>query len=94
MKRLYVLINKELDSVYGAVQGGHAVAQYLIDTSCKKWNNEYLIYVIADLSIWKQKLEMLDINCSIFYEPDLDNMMTAIAVEHNGNLFKKLELLK
>ena len=31
MKRLYVLINQNLSPVYGAVQGGHAVAQYLLD---------------------------------------------------------------
>ena len=30
-RRLYVIIDKSLDPVYGCVQGGHAVAQYLIE---------------------------------------------------------------
>ncbi len=29
--KLYVLIDQNLDPIYGAVQGGHAVAQFLID---------------------------------------------------------------
>ena len=31
MKRLYVLIDQKLDVVYGCVQGGHAVAQWLLE---------------------------------------------------------------
>mgnify|MGYP003177818456 CR=1 FL=1 len=31
MKRLYVLIDQKLDAVYGCVQGGHAVAQWLLE---------------------------------------------------------------
>ena len=31
IKKLYVLIDEKLEKVYGCVQGGHAVAQWLID---------------------------------------------------------------
>ena len=58
--KLYILIDKNLDPIYGAVQGGHAVAKWLIEhgqierqSSGRKyhniWNNEYLIYLKADL---------------------------------------------
>jgi hypothetical protein len=30
-RRLYVIIDESLNPVYGCVQGGHAVAQYLIE---------------------------------------------------------------
>jgi hypothetical protein len=30
-KKLYVLISNDLDPIYGCVQGGHAVAQWLLD---------------------------------------------------------------
>lgn len=94
MKRLYVLIDKDLDPVYGCVQGGHAVAQYLIDNQGKdKWSNEYLIYLYADLSIWIDKLNAKNLNYSFFKEPDLNNRITAIALENDGKIFKKLNLV-
>ena len=29
--KLYVLCDKNLDPIYGAIQGGHAIAQWLIE---------------------------------------------------------------
>lgn len=49
MKRLYVLIDQKLDAVYGCVQGGHAVAQWLLEHPNQDWNNNYLIYLYADM---------------------------------------------
>lgn len=93
MKRLYVLIDKSLDPVYGCVQGGHCVAQYLIENGNEKWNNDYLIYLYADLDYWMWKLKKLDIKFSIFREPDLQNKITSISVLNNGELFKNLKLV-
>ena len=28
--KLYILVDKTLDSIYGAVQGGHAVAEWML----------------------------------------------------------------
>ena len=55
---LYVLIDKTLNPVYGAVQGGHAVAEWLLyqytlkynkdfneDYPIWNWNNDYLVYL-------------------------------------------------
>ena len=52
MKRLYVLVNKRLSPVYGCVQGGHAVAQWLLDNPGQTWNNNFLIYLYADTDKW------------------------------------------
>lgn len=92
-RRLYILIDKSLDKVYGCVQGGHAVAQYLIEHK-NGWKNQYLIYLYADVERWKHKLDMLGIDHSVFREPDLANKITSIAVENDGKLFKNLQLVK
>ena len=94
MQRLYVLINNKLDPIYGCVQGGHAVAEWLLSHPHQEWNNNYLIYVSADISKWKQKLDILEIDYTEFKEPDLNNEITALAVLNNDKLFKILQLIK
>lgn len=93
MKRLYVLVSKELPSVYGCVQGGHAVAQWLLDNPDQEWNNSYLIYLHADIEMWKSKLKIRELDFTTFHEPDLDNIPTAIAIECDGKIFKKLKMV-
>ncbi len=93
MKRLYVLINNKLDKVYGCVQAGHAVAQYLLEDKNGSWQNDYLIYLSADVNEWKTVLNNNHVEYTEFKEPDLNNETTAIAVLNNGKLFKKLKLV-
>ena len=93
-KRLYVLISKDLNPVYGCVQGGHAVAQYLLEHPKQNWNNQYLIYLYANVDVWKRKLDMFGLDYSSFREPDLDNVLTALAVEDEGKMFKNLKLVE
>ena len=93
MKRLYVLINNKLDKVYGCVQAGHAVAQYLLEDKNGIWQNDYLIYLSADVNEWKTVLNNNHVEYTEFKEPDLNNETTAIAVLNNGKLFKKLKLV-
>lgn len=94
MQRLYILIDKSLTPVYGCVQGGHAVAQWLLNHPKQTWNNNYLIYLQASVEEWKNKLNYLGIDYTQFNEPDLGNRTTSIAVLGNDKLFKKLELVK
>lgn len=95
MKRLYVLVNKRLNPVYGCVQGGHAVAQFMIDNPSQDWGNEFLIYLYADVEKWADKLYNMGIKFSMFKEPDLNNSITAIACQDNsGELFKNLSTIK
>ena len=95
MRRLYVLVNKKLAPVYGCVQGGHAVAQFMLENPNQKWNNEFLIYLYADTDKWADKLRRQGVKCSIFREPDLNNSITAIAVQDDsGELFKNLSTVK
>lgn len=91
MKRLYVLIDQKLDVVYGCVQGGHAVAQWLLEHPNQNWNNNYLY---ADLDKWRVRLDLTNKDYSMFREPDLNNQLTAIALQDDGRMFKKLKLLR
>jgi len=94
MQRLYVLISNKLDSIYGCVQGGHAVAEWLLTHPNQEWNNNYLIYVSADVDKWKDRLNIMNVDYTEFKEPDLDYQTTALAVLNNDKMFKKLKLIK
>lgn len=95
MKRLYILVNNKLKPVYGCVQGGHAVAQFMLDNPDQKWDNGYLIYLYADIPMWKEILENNGIRHTVFREPDLNNSITAIACQDDsGELFKDLKVVK
>lgn len=93
-QRLHVLIDKTLNPIYGCVQGGHGVAQWLLDHPNQDWNNSYLIYLSTDVNQWKSKLDILEIDHSEFYEPDLGNKLTCLVVANNSRLFKKLKLVE
>lgn len=89
--KLYILIDKNLDPIYGAVQGGHAVAEWMLQHWQKnrigepewEWSNDYLIYLSVDIDEWKEllwKFSPSEYQWMWFDEPDLGNKTTAIAV--------------
>lgn len=94
-KRLYVLVNRKLNPVYGCVQGGHALAQWMLDNPTQTWNNEFLIYLYADVDRWASRLSQMGVPFSAFKEPDLNNSITALACrDDTGELFKNLQTVK
>lgn len=99
MEKLYILVNNEMFLPYQGVQGGHALAQWLLEHPNQTWNNNYLIYLgVSELELekWIFKLGMKKIDFSFFQEPDLDNKVTAIACqldEKHSNMFEKLKLM-
>mgnify|MGYP007032371710 FL=1 len=94
--RLYILVSEDLAPIYGAVQGGHAIAQWMLEHSDNLyWKNETVVYLSCNVEKMKYLLEWDDI--SIVREPDLNNKLTAIAVvgnPRNERMFKKLRLLQ
>lgn len=52
-----------------------------------------LIYLYADLDKWRVRLDLTNKDYSIFREPDLNNQLTAIALQDDGRMFKKLKLV-
>ena len=93
-RRLYVLIDKSLEPIYGCVQGGHVVAQWLLEHPNQKWDNSYLIYLKCNLYSQRRRLVKLGKDFSEFKEPDLNNKLTAIAIEDSGRLFRNLHTIK
>ena len=84
---------------YQAVQGGHALAKWMIKnpTQAHEWNNKTLIYLSVScedaLQAWGEKLDDLGISWVGFREPDIGNELTAIATYGNNELYRELRLL-
>lgn len=96
MKKLYVIVRKDLTPSQRAVQAGHAVAEYLLH-SPRQWKNETLIYLgvkgLAQLRNIKRKLGFHGVKFTEWKEPDLNNEVTAIASDGKSPIFEKLNLL-
>lgn len=95
MNKLYVIIRKDLSYSQQAVQGGHAVAEYLINDPL--WQNTTLIYLgvknLKQMINLKRKLDMYNIKYTEWKEPDINNETTAIASDIDSPVFRKLNLL-
>ena len=70
------------------------VMQWLLEHPNQNWNNNYLIYLYADLDTWRVRLDLTNKDYSMFREPDLNNQLTAIALQDDGRMFKKLKLVR
>ena len=98
-KKLYILIRRDMQRNYQAVQAGHALAEWMLQnpTQAKEWDNRTLIYLSVScedaLKAWGERLDKLEINWVGFREPDIGNELTAIATYGNGELYKELKLL-
>lgn len=101
MGRLYVLCSNKLDPIYAAVQGGHAVAQFMMDQQDgidnhkrsvfrdDKWYNDTIVYLSADVDEWYEYLDSFEhlwYYYSTWDEPDCDGDMTAIALHIPADL--------
>ena len=61
--RLYILVSEDLAPIYGAVQGGHAIAQWMLEHSDNLyWKNETVVYLSCNVEKMKYLLEWDDIS--------------------------------
>jgi peptidyl-tRNA hydrolase len=95
----------DLPLVYQAVQNGHAAIDFQHEHSevAKQWNqnSNYLIYLTAKdeyhLEQLLRKANSRDLKTTSFREPDINNQLTAIAIEPSQNtkrLVSGLPLMK
>jgi hypothetical protein len=90
-------VRKDLSESQQAVQGGHALAEFLLHGPNTEWKNGTLIYLGVkgqiQLENLMHKLERRDINFAVFHEPDIGNQPTAIATDQKCEYFEKLNLI-
>lgn len=93
---MYVLVRKDLTKAQQAVQGGHALAQFLLN-HFSHWENGTLIYLGVrserQLVNWIRKLDRKQIDVAIWKEPDMNDQITAIATHSNEDVFRNLNCL-
>lgn len=97
-RKLYVIVRKDLPKNQAAIQAGHVVAEFLLHGPRSFWGNGTLIYLVVrnekDLNKWAGKIGD-DGYCVVgFREPDMNNELTAIAVECPSQLVKDLRLFR
>lgn len=94
--KLYVLVRRDLNPSQQAVQGGHAVAEFLLNRDTT-WNNGTLIYLgvkdLRELLKWMERFDYFEIPYTAFYEPDIGNEPTALATTVKSWIVKGLNLL-
>jgi len=84
-----VVVRRDLTTAYQAVQGGHALAEFCLEHNniANSWhkNSNYLAYLSVkdekEMLFLIEKAHSRGITISIFREPDIDNQVTAIALE-------------
>lgn len=97
--KMYIIVRGELSNIYRMVQGAHALASYAKDypSLFQKWNNQYLIFLqVFNVVALRELIETMKnkyrLPYSVFYEPDQDNMPTAVACYTTGDKFQDLPL--
>lgn len=97
--KMYVLVRTDLAPIHRAVQGGHAVAEYMKSNyHCTPWNNGFMIYLgvanESELNRWEARFQAKGIEFSTFVEPDWgEPTKTAVAMCDTGEIVKGLPLL-
>ena len=93
-KKMYVLCNRRLSPVYAAVQGAHALAQWILEHPGEY--NEFTTLVFLNCNLPK-KIEHMDekgYNYSVWKEPDMNMTPTAVACLGDPELlFTRLKTL-
>lgn len=82
--KMYILIRDDISKSQQAVQGGHALAAFMLSYPdlAQEWGNHTIVYLKTEfdtLKICEKTFRNADINIASFYEPDIGNQLTAIA---------------
>lgn len=87
--KLIIITRSDLEPGAQAVQSSHAAIQFIYDHPeiAKQWYNVSNYLVLLSVKNQKELLDLVDIfnqrgiHISKFYEPDLGNELTSIAIE-------------
>lgn len=91
-----MLVRLDLTKAQQAVQGGHALARYLLNVP-NDWPNGTLVYLGVKNEIhmekWMYALDELGIEYKKWMEPDMNNQITALAAYTERDIFRRLECI-
>jgi hypothetical protein len=82
--KMYILIRDDLSKSQQAVQGGHALAAFMLSYPdlAQEWGNHTIVYLKTNfemLTMAQKTFPLADINIASFYEPDIGSQLTAFA---------------
>ena len=94
ISKVTVITRQDLSPGYQSTQSGHALTEFIFQHPeiAKHWhiNSKYLVYLSAKdeshLQSIINKLSEKGIKHSVFREPDIDNQLTAVAIEPHIDL--------
>lgn len=80
--KMFVLVRNDLSKSQQGVQGGHALAQFALDHpyDFKEWGNQTIVYLKTEVDTLEVLSNEVGDTISRFYEPDIDNQLTALAI--------------
>ncbi len=81
---MFILVRSDLSKSQQGVQGGHALAQFMLSYPdlAEEWNNQTIVYLKTDhetIQRYEVILPLGDVNTTSFREPDIGNQLTALA---------------
>lgn len=87
--KLIVITRRDLTPGYQAVQAAHAAIEFQHEHPeiAKNWNthSKYLVFLTVEneeaLKFYLEKIKYKDLKHTIFREPDIDDQITAVAIE-------------
>ena len=87
--KLIVITRRDLSPGQQAIQSAHAAIEFQHEHSeiAKQWNtnSKYLIFLSVEneqqLKFFLEKIKFYDLKYSTFFEPDIGNQLTAIAIQ-------------
>ena len=99
---MYIFIRTDIDSTYQIIQSGHALFEHALTLKNKpeQISSFCLLQAKSEDELIKisQKLEMKDINFTMFHEPDYNTGYTSIAAgpiyDKDRKFFKKFNFYK
>jgi len=97
MRKMYVIVRKDLSPAVQAVQGGHALAGLLQLNTDIEWRNSTLVFLgvrgQAQLHNLYHKFGLHNAICFLWDEPDMDDQVTALAVYVDENILKSVNCI-
>ena len=100
-KKLYIVVPKSLSYSQRAVQGGHAIADFMIKNPESEWRGHSLVFLTVPtdeelVALYEESKGWCRCETGWFHEPYWDNRLTAVAIygDDASERLKNLPLMR